>query len=421
MSRRLRPTRAASILGIVFHRRAGVLGALVIGWIGVGCTILAACGLDVSGLENVDASAATDATLVDARMDVVGDAPLGPDGAGSESSTAEAGAADAGDASQDAQAADARIDACGTVEICNDGIDNDCNGLVDCADPQCQEGGWDCTPAVPSGWSLVAYDRGGRPSCATGWGSSASLVEGPVVGGTSCTCSCGPMLSNPCDDGTAALSLGQNACGCAQVQSVPLVSDGGCNPIGAPIGQPCGPWGDSLVKPIGLGASPAPVACADDPQRPTITYGAQGESCTAQESAGAGCPSGGGCLPGPAPAVACIEAVGIQSCPTGFTQQYTVYTPSNVIDQRQCGSCGCTATPTGCSGATVTLYDDPGCTQNAVTLAADGKCDPLHGDPTDAGWFVYAATLGASACSGAATTGLDGGLLLRAPETICCP
>ena len=43
--------------------------------------------------------------------------------------------------------------------------------------------------------------------------------------------------------------------------------------------------------------------------------------------------------------------------------------------------CGCSATPAGCSAATVTLYDDPACTVNPVALSADGNCDSLQGDP----------------------------------------
>jgi hypothetical protein len=404
----------------VFRRRVGAWAALVVGTMGLAA---AACGLDVSGLEHVCPQAGGDATLGDAPTDAVVDAVMARDATGPETSTADGGDAggDAdGAAGTDAQP-EAAVDACGSVEICDDGVDNDCDGLVDCADPQCQGQGWTCVPAMPAGWVRVAYDPAARPGCPAGWGSSSPLVEGPDAGAAVCVCSCGPPLVNPCDDGTATMSLGGSSCACSGAQNVPLVSDGGCDPIGSPVGQPCGAWGSGLVKPIGLGSSPVPVACADDPQRPAITYSAQGESCTPQGSAGAGCPSGGGCLPGPAPAVACVEATGVQPCPSGFTQQHVAYAPSNVVDQRQCGSCGCTATPTGCSAASVTLYGDPGCAQNPVVLKADGTCDTLQGDPSDAGWFRYSATLTTTMCSGAATTGLDGGLLLRAPATICCP
>ncbi len=426
------------LLGSVVRRRASASAARVAGAVGLSGLALAlvalgalgACGLDRFGLEGVDASADSDATVLDATAEA---GPDGPSEASAESSTVD-GALDgrAVDAGADADAgarldasADVGVDACGPVEICDDGIDDDCNGLVDCADPRCQSQGFTCMPVVPGGWSLVAYDPGGRPACASGWGSPVPLVEGPDAGPASCACSCGAPIGNPCVAGTATMSLGQNVCGCAKVHDVPLVSDGGCDPIGAPIGEPCGAWGDGFVQAVVLEAGAeggaAAVACTDDPQRPPITYAALGESCTAQGPAGGGCVSGGGCLPAPAPGIACIEAAGIQTCPPGFTQAHVVYAPSNVIDERQCGPCGCTATVTSCSGATVTLYDDPACTQNPVPLTADGKCDALQGDPSDAGWFQYTASPTTTPCGSPTTTGLDGGLLLRAPATVCCP
>jgi hypothetical protein len=387
----------------------------------VACLAVPACGLSVSGLEKVDASAEEDATTHDATGDT--SQALDAREAGLDAATEAGGdapAGDAGGADVGTDAHDGAADACGTVEICNNGVDDDCNGLVDCADPQCQALGWTCMPAVPSSWVLVAYDPGGRPACAGGWGSSVPVVEDPDAGPPFCTCACGGPLANPCVDGVATLSLGQNACACGAVQNLPLVSDGGCDPIGSFIGPPCNSWGDGVVKPVGPGS--APVACVDDPQVPPVTFGAQGETCVPQENAGGGCPSGTGCLPGPAPAVACVEAAGAQGCPPGFTQQHVVYDPTNVVDQRSCGSCGCTTTPTSCTGATLTLYDDPACAQSPVVLQADGGCDPFQGNPTDAGWFRYSATLNAPACgSEAGIASMDGGLVLRAPATICCP
>jgi hypothetical protein len=409
--RRLRLPGVTRILVAVDRRRVGACAALVVAMLGLGAP---ACGLSLSGLESGEAEAGVDATI---------DGP--PESASDVGTDGDAAVVDsqAADARSDAGVADAHpdVDACGTVEICNNGIDDNCNGLVDCADPQCQDAGWVCTPEVPSGWALVAYVADSQPVCAIGWGSLSPVVEGPDAGDGTCICSCGQALGTPsCVEGTAALLLGGSTCGCATAQDVPLVSDGGCNPIGASIGQPCGPWDGGVVEPVGLDAGPTPVACVDDPQRPMITYAAQGETCVALANAGGGCHSGGGCLLTPAPATACIEAAGIQTCPLGFLQQHVVYEPANVIDERQCGSCGCTTTPT-CTGASVTLFDDSACTHFAAFLPADGTCDPLSGDPANAAYFRYSATMSPNACTGAATTGVDGGLLLRAPATICCP
>jgi hypothetical protein len=393
----------------------------------------AACGLDLAGLGEVpgqDAAAGDDVAVADATLDVAVGADSGTDShvpdaqeearreAGRDSSVEDV-ASDARDA-EGGIPSDAPSDACdAATEICNNGIDDNCNGLIDCADPQCAQQGYVCTPAtVPPGWELVGYAESSHPSCPTGWGGAASLVEGPDGGGT-CQCACGSPLGNGCVSGTAVMSLGQNVCACGTVQNVPLVSDGGCDPIGAAIGAPCSSWGDGLVKPIG----PTTVTCSETTVPTPVTYAAQGQTCAPQQVLGAGCAAGGSCYPALGLSMPCVEAAGVQtSCPPGFPNLHVVYESSNVVDTRECGSCGCSSTPTSCSGAVATLFADPGCSVNAVPITADGGCNDIQGDPSDAGWFKYTATPGAMACAGASsTTIVDAGLLLRAPATICCP
>jgi hypothetical protein len=48
----------------------------------------------------------------------------------------------------------------GATEICDDGIDNNCNGLVDCSDDACSEDPA-CTPQPPTGGGFVATGGGG--------------------------------------------------------------------------------------------------------------------------------------------------------------------------------------------------------------------------------------------------------------------
>jgi hypothetical protein len=411
--------------------------------VGLCAAALAACGLDLRGLGELpgDGGTVVDATMVDVLVTAEGGAEAQSDGAVDAALDALQDATQNGDVLTEAEddalqgdsdtdgpnvqtdaapdVVDAGADACeaGGPEDCSNGVDDNCNGLVDCADPSCATQGFVCAPSVPAGWSLVAYVPTTRPTCPSGWGSSAPNVEDPD-GGSTCACTCGAPHGNPCVQGTLSLSLGQNECGCAQVQDVPLVSDGLCDPIGRSFGQPCGGWGDGKVAAL----APAPVACAEVHQLPPITYAAQGETCLPLEPAGAGCATGGACLPQPAPATACIEQSGVQTaCPAGFTQLHVVYPPGNVVDGRQCGTCGCMSTATSCNSATVTLYDDGSCTKNGVGVQANGNCNGLNGDPTDAGWFIYTATPNTTACAGAATSPLDGGLAVTNPRTICCP
>src|SRR5580698_10770098 len=67
-------------------------------------------------------------------------------------------------------------------ENCTDGIDNDGNGLVDCADPACQPA-YTCVTA-PAGWTIGAFlpsvaDQPG-PSCPTGYAPSPLHVQQPA-------------------------------------------------------------------------------------------------------------------------------------------------------------------------------------------------------------------------------------------------
>src|SRR6185436_995373 len=39
------------------------------------------------------------------------------------------------------------------AEDCENGVDDDGDGLVDCADPDCAKLGYQCVAAVPSGWT----------------------------------------------------------------------------------------------------------------------------------------------------------------------------------------------------------------------------------------------------------------------------
>src|SRR5437773_2281567 len=112
---------------------------------------LAGCGLDAGGqaaaqVDGTDGAAnahADAASAIDAQRDATLDA----------SGDAADHVSDR-DANRDGDGADATnpADACATQESdCLDGVDNDCNGLVDCADPACGAG-FRCVADAPSTW-----------------------------------------------------------------------------------------------------------------------------------------------------------------------------------------------------------------------------------------------------------------------------
>ncbi len=151
----------------------------------------------------------------------------GPDTGGSDTGVPDTGAHDAG--MHDTGVDTGGPDACDSVEICNNGIDDDCNGLVDCADPACTAG-WTCTAApVPSGWSVVSYAQSSRPACPAGYGTPADVVEGPIGAPATCGCTCNVTTAGSCESGQFSVSgnLGPT-CGIGAVNS--QGNGGACSP-----------------------------------------------------------------------------------------------------------------------------------------------------------------------------------------------
>src|SRR5207247_1349188 len=84
---------------------------------------------------------------------------------------------------------------CALSEDCTNGVDDNCDQLSDCADPQCTTG-YTCTEAAPAGWSapVVRFEGPGAPPACTGqwpngaYDGNATLAAGNAGcgGGTCC-------------------------------------------------------------------------------------------------------------------------------------------------------------------------------------------------------------------------------------------
>jgi hypothetical protein len=182
-----------------------------------------------------------DAGIRDGRSaDVVSEPSAGPDASidGVDDRVGNA------DAMQDVVASDSPSGGCVSqgAEDCTNGVDDDCNGKVDCADPAC--GAFTCIAPVPSGWlGPVALWQGpsgsAHPSCPTPFGNRIDANGGLNSLPAMCGCTCAAS-------GQACLATGvfhaDQACGSAPCASLTPGPSGSCTSVPANV---CGSGGRS--------------------------------------------------------------------------------------------------------------------------------------------------------------------------------
>jgi hypothetical protein len=187
----------------------------------------------------------------------------------------------------------------GPETSCYDGVDNNGDGLVDCADPTCASIAA-CIAAAPAGW--------------TGY---AALYDGPTAGAPSCAAPLSTMLAPGNAELTAAPAT-CTPCTCGPSNGVACAAGGGAAVISAPA-----------FARLGIG-------------------------CASQTTVAGGC-TADVCQPRPIAPFAtglCIRQAGDQPCPGGtpYTDRHVFF--AGVDDTRGCTACACGA-PSGGSCAPV--------------------------------------------------------------------
>lgn len=315
-------------------------------------------------------------------LDSNGLGTLGADGGGDGAPPPVDATLDATEAGPppDAVADVVRGDGCATIETnCLDEIDNDCNGLTDCADPGCTAG-YACAPAPSpaTGFTgFAVYEPTRSLPCPAAYPTQADTYENLIFLPASCA---------PCSCAAAGATCGAATLTCS--------SGGGCNPDGgtsAVIGESCAPIDGGITlgpaSSCSLGApAVTPGACTPGGGAATVnpvTFGQLSRVCAATEGPGGGCGAGSVCVARPATGFhgACVSVVtdSTVSCPAGYLNAHvTMPDGGSFSDTRGCSSCSC-AGPTGaaCSGS-ATLYASAGCAGTpAATLPADTACHPV--------------------------------------------
>jgi hypothetical protein len=340
-------------------------------------------------------------------------------GAGDGTSTSSSAVGGAGGADPSASAtgsASASTGCVPTAEICANGVDDDCDGLTDCADPECSTptSVVACIASAPPGWTLTTVVPDAAAVCPAGFASAVHVAAAPTSASAACDCSCGAAASNPCTQGQLTIKSGS---GCT-LETITSTVTGGCDAFGVTLVGPHKSLNASPLKAVS-------VACAVTVNKPASVPSSVETICGAPASSGGGCAGGQTCFPKVAPGELCIQASGDMACPPGspFTARQVVGAPGDVIDQRTCGACTCTSSASICSNATLTAYSDGNCVVNPVSAVIDGTCGAAGNNATfqHATHFIYQATPNTTTCTPSTTTPpLLGAFQPSSPITLCC-
>ncbi|MDB4967782.1 MAG: cell wall surface anchor family protein [Myxococcales bacterium] len=248
----------------------------------------------------------------------------------------------------------------GGIELCFNNVDDDCDGLADCADPDCAPVAV-CVPVVaaPFAYGTQEPKTGACPGNTSG--APVYLQDG-TGGGCSSTCSCGGSgctapLTNvvPCPGGAL------------QQPGFATVTQAGCVNI-------------ENANNFRVGSITGTLACTKNGAAAPVTPPALTTTlaCTMTGTATTGgCGSGQVCVA--RGAKQCVSTAGAgATCPSSYPTGATWF--SSYTDNRTC-TCSCATAANGCTGASVgvSFFDSKSCIGTAVPEAGDICSNSLLG------------------------------------------
>jgi hypothetical protein len=321
-------------------------------------------------------------------------------------------------------------------ENCTNGIDDDCNGLIDCADPACAA--YTCVPPVPVGWVgpvalWQAANPATPPACQANYGAPLDQTSGLNAPPATCgACTCGASGQTCSATGTFHLDQTCVSASCATVTPAPA---GTCTAVPA---NTCGSGGSftmGAAVPTPTGGSCA-IASAGTVNRPLVTWTTSARVCsyTGTPDSPGGCTTGGQqCVAAPTGnygTTLCVYSTMApppSSCPAGFAAIGPAVFYSGQTDTRDCAGCTCASSPTGgtCSGS-VSLYGNNagGCNGTPATYALGTTCQ-CYGCaqpalPNVPGFVQANYTVTAGTCSVVGQPAPTGSVTPTGPTTLCC-
>jgi hypothetical protein len=332
-------------------------------------------------------AAATDAAATDAADASAADVAGSGGGAGASGGAGGSGGATAGAGGGPIDAGP-EVPACvPKTEDCFNGTDDDCDGMPDCADP-------DCTPTAvcvprPSGDVGTTVPA----LCPPGFATPTSYGSNLQAGGTACTgCSCGGGAVTSCSSmlttytSQADCLAGVNGRAAASVSSTTPDCFTPDNNTPNVYGAGLSPWAVGTTPCVPSGA----------PVKPPASFATTSIFCKASRVSDVGktgCAAGFVCAPKPASG-ACVLLADTAACPTGTKLSSVLYT--SLQDGRTCSACSCTLKGASCDSLTLMMGSDYSCgvdmadikagAPTCMTKQANGVYTPgyqLLGTPTN--------------------------------------
>jgi hypothetical protein len=244
---------------------------------------------------------------------------------------------------------------------CLDGVDNNGDGLADCADPTCTAG-YECVQAPPPSVPLGLHITSG--SCPADYNTATAYHSG-LVAGTCSGCSCASYYG-----ATVEVYGSSSTCGGSgpSVRNIGTNNSSFCNTIAVATYQ-------SIAVSV---VTADHCAAGGSATQSTPSWSTNDTFCAARTSATCG-NANQVCVAKPVSTTVCAAVAAGGTCPTGYatsngTTYYTGYTPGS------CSACGCTVgtnKPTVIGGASSASDCVSGITSSTISSNGANTCDPV--------------------------------------------
>lgn len=305
----------------------------------------------------------------------------------------------------------------GIESNCSNGIDDDGDGDVDCADADCSGLGYTCV-RPPDGWDgpFVLRTSSENPSsCAAPWGSlflQGGMNANAPSGGSCPSCTCEPAVGAVC--GIDVVVYDEPDCK-GNTQPDTFMATGTCINVGM---QSFGPQSVEATSGFYVASGSCTPTTTGTETFPPASWTTNAIACETF-TVGGGCSPDRICLPPWTEGDLCVAKVGDHTCPQTYPTRVVV--EQAIVDTRSCTPCAC-GSPTGsCAGSEVSVEDPTGGCPGVGDVVSSSTCVdvPVH---ATYGTFSLESSVPPSidaTCEptgGAATGGVTGGDLV----TFCC-